>query len=82
MNTADAQPRTGSERPPLATRIAERWMRIYGAGLPLAVRADRASELRSDLWEQLNDPEQRRTRQVIGRIARGIPADLLWRAKC
>jgi hypothetical protein len=79
MNPADAQPRTGSEHQPRAARIVQGWAHIYTAGLPPAVREDRAAELRSDLWEQLHDPEQDKARQVIGRLAKGIPADLVWR---
>lgn len=79
MNSIDAQPSTDSERPSLGARMVERWAQMYTAGLPPEVRVDRAAELRSDLWEQLHDPEQESSRHVIGRLARGIPADLLWR---
>ncbi len=81
MNVEDAQPRTDAGRLPRAARTAERWMGVYTAGLPPVARDERARELRSDLWEQLHDPEQRKSRQLISRLARGIPADLLWRVE-
>lgn len=79
MNPTNAQPRTDSEPQPRAARIVQRWAHIYTSGLPGTVRDDRTAELRSDLWEQLHDPQQSTSRKVIGRLAKGIPADLLWR---
>ena len=62
-----------------ADRLVTRWAAIYTAGLPASIRDARTAELRSDLWEQRHDPEQHRTRHVVARFVKGVPADLLWR---
>jgi hypothetical protein len=60
-------------------RIVDRWARIYTAGLPDDVAVERRAELESDIWEQLHDPNNATTTGIISRLARGTPADLLWR---
>lgn len=65
--------------------IARAWTRLYTIGLAEAVRERRALELESDLWEHEADRfgEQAAPAlvgvEVLGRMVRGIPADLLWR---
>lgn len=68
-----------------AADIARAWTRLYTVGLSEAVRARRAEELESDLWEHEADRFGERVApalvgvEVLGRMVRGMPADLLWR---
>jgi hypothetical protein len=72
-------------KPPLSVRAAERWVACYTRGLPGEVRDARRAELRSDLFEHLQDATSegqgrlRRSLQVAGRVVRGMPDDLWWR---
>lgn len=65
--------------------IARAWTRLYTVGLPEVVRERRAQELESDLWEHEADRFGEQTApalvgvEVLGRMIRGMPADLLWR---
>ncbi len=68
-----------------ASDIARAWLRFYTFGLPAAVRGRRAQELESDLWEHEADRFAGGTGaaiiglEILGRMARGAPADILWR---
>ena len=72
-------------KPPLPVRAAEGWATLYTRGLPSEIRDARRAELRSDLWEHLQhassngDSQLRWSIQVLGRVARGMTADLWWR---
>jgi hypothetical protein len=56
------------------------WARTYTRGLPDEVAVRRRAELESDLWEQLHDTAQAHAgRAIVGRLLRGIPADVRWR---
>lgn len=74
-----------SREPPLLLRAAESWVALYTRGLPSEVREARRAELRSDLWEHLQDAAAhghsrlRWSAEVTGRVARGIVSDLWWR---
>ncbi len=65
--------------------LARTWTRLYTVGLLEPVRERRAQELESDLWEHESDRFGEQTApalvgvEVLGRMVRGIPADLLWR---
>jgi hypothetical protein len=73
-----------SREPPLLLRAAEAWVALYTRGLPSELREARRAELRSDLWEHLQDAAAhghsrlRWSAEVTGRVARGIVSDL-WR---
>jgi hypothetical protein len=59
----------------------------YTTGLAADDREVRRAEIASDLWEHQRDAEGEGTRHpviglsIISRVLRGIPADVLWRAK-
>jgi hypothetical protein len=65
--------------------VTRHWVRLYTAGLPPEIRDARRAELESDLWEQEheavapNGQPAKAAMQVLHRLARGMPADLLWR---
>lgn len=61
--------------------VAERWVRVYTAGLPVDARTARRDEIASDVYEQLCDAGTSRQarRQVVGRTVRGAVDDLVWR---
>ncbi|MBI5949543.1 MAG: DUF4386 family protein [Chloroflexi bacterium] len=69
----------------VASDIARAWLRLYTVGLPAGVRERRAQELESDLWEHESDRFAGGTAasmvgiEILGRMVRGMPADLLWR---
>lgn len=63
---------------PVAVRAARTWVRLYTRGLPVDVGARRVLEIESDLWEHLHDPGTA-DREILGRIVRGIHADVWWR---
>lgn len=69
----------------LASDIARAWLALYTIGLPATVRERRAAELESDLWEHEADRFANGRSpgvvaiEVLGRMVRGMPADLLWR---
>lgn len=68
-----------------ATGLTRTWVGLYTTGLGTDDREDRRAEIVSDLWEHQRDAEGEGTRHpliglsIIGRVLRGIPADLLWR---
>jgi hypothetical protein len=72
--------------PSLLLRAVEGWVAMYTRGLPTQVRDARRAELRSDLFEHLRQAagqghgRLRRSLQVLGRVVRGMPDDLAWRA--
>ncbi len=63
------------------------WVGVYTAGASAPVRAARLDEIVSDLWEHRRaDSERRRSEaatasDVLGRLARGVPADITWRLR-
>lgn len=65
--------------------LARLWLRVYTIGLPAASRARRQQQLESDLWEHEVDrlsegvPPSMVGTEVLGRMVRGMPADILWR---
>lgn len=69
----------------LVLALARAWARIYTRGLPAGLRDPRRAEIECDLWEQRHDNQARRRRpilaalDVLGRVVRGVPADLSWR---
>jgi hypothetical protein len=64
-----------------AERLVRSWARLYTRGLDPAVRASRAAELESDLWEQLSaEGDTLRTQlAIVSRLLRGAAADVSWR---
>ena len=64
-----------------AVMLVRSWSRAYTTGLHPEVRRRRRSEIESDIWESLHDPERTdaTAMQIFLRFARGMPADLLWR---
>jgi hypothetical protein len=69
----------------LANGLARAWVRTYTAGLPMASRRRRTEQLESDLWEHEADLDGAGVApglaglEILGRLVRGVPADLLWR---
>lgn len=65
--------------------FARRWLHAYTTGLPQELRERRQQELESDLYEHQADRQAedasagRVGLEVMGRVVRGMPADLLWR---
>jgi hypothetical protein len=78
-----AIPRPG--RAGLAQRLTMAWVRLYTAGMPPNARARRSAEVESDLWEHAADRQTEGADpaavglETMGRVIRGVPADLLWR---
>lgn len=65
--------------------FARWWLRLYTAGLPTDLRTRRKEELESDLYEHQADRRREYASsvrvgfEVLGRVVRGMPADLVWR---
>ena len=65
--------------------VSRAWTGVYTLGLSATLRQERRTELESDLWEQLTlaaAEEQAPVRtacEVLVRVVRGMPADVLWR---
>ncbi|MGE0228992.1 MAG: DUF4386 family protein [Dehalococcoidia bacterium] len=65
--------------------LARWWLRLYTAGLPPRLRERRELELESDLHEHQADrltgdaSETVVGLEIVGRVVRGVPADLAWR---
>jgi hypothetical protein len=65
--------------------VVRGWTAAYTLGLATHVRDARRSEIASDVWEHHNDAVVegrsvwRFVVSVLGRVARGAPADLMWR---
>ena len=66
----------------LACSVVRWWTRLYTAGLPALTREIRLDEIESDLWESAHDPTRAPMdpRRMLGRLLRGMPDDLRWRA--
>jgi hypothetical protein len=62
----------------LAVTLVRLWTRVCTLGMPPTAREWRRAEIESDLWEQHHD-RPASTWQLLGRLFRGIPADVLWR---
>ena len=68
-----------------AVRFAHAWLSVYTRGVIPEVGDERRAELESDLWEHINDaalagePRAQTALAVMGRVVRGVPADLTWR---
>src|SRR5215831_19195819 len=62
----------------LAVALVRLWTRVFTLGMPGTVREWRRREIESDLWEQAHD-RQLSAGQLIARLLRGLPADILWR---
>jgi hypothetical protein len=64
-----------------AAMLVRAWTRAYTAGTQAETRRRRRAEMESDIWESLHDPEKDRSTGIhmVVRLARGIPADTLWR---
>ena len=69
----------------IATAATRSWVGAYTAGMPSERRAARRTEIESDLWEHAQAAREdgegllSTAREVLGRLARGMPSDLLWR---
>jgi phage shock protein PspC (stress-responsive transcriptional regulator) len=69
----------------VAQRVALGWGRAYTRTAPEPDRSARRAELAADVHDQLADArargmsEHRLARTVIGRVVRGVAADLAWR---
>jgi hypothetical protein len=70
----------------LAARATLVWARLYTSGMPEELRRARLDELASDLWEHCDCASSAGNRraaiqlEVASRTARGLGADLAWRA--
>jgi hypothetical protein len=68
-----------------ATHLALSWTRWYTRDLAPAIAGDRRDEIASDVWEQAagqaDRPAAALAASIVGRVVRGIPADLAWRWK-
>jgi hypothetical protein len=62
----------------LAVALVRLWTRAFTLGMPPTAREWRRAEIESDLWEQ-HDDRTASPWQLLGRLFRGIPADVLWR---
>src|SRR5262245_14295191 len=66
-----------------ASRLARVWTSLYTLGMPAGLRDVRQSEIDSDLWEYVHDPDRARDLVAAGhvliRLIRGVPDDVLWR---
>ncbi len=62
-------------------RFTERWVHIYTIGLPEEIRKARQNEMKSDIWEHFQDLKRQNKSliEIIGRLLRGIQADVIWR---
>jgi hypothetical protein len=69
----------------LAASAARLWLRVYTLGVAAELRERREDQLHSDLWEHQADRLDAGVApsmvglEVLGRMVRGMPADLLWR---
>jgi len=62
----------------LAIALVRLWTRVFTLGMSGNAREWRRREIESDLWEQLHDRPPS-AGQLIGRLLRGVPADVIWR---
>jgi hypothetical protein len=69
----------------VAQRLALWWGRAYTRTAPEPDRSARRGELAADVHDELADararavPEHRAARSVVGRVMRGMAADMAWR---
>ncbi|MGH2609819.1 MAG: DUF4386 family protein [Tepidiformaceae bacterium] len=69
----------------MAASVARLWLRFYTLGMTADLRERREDQLGSDLWEHQVDrlgagvAPSMVGLEVLGRMVRGMPADLLWR---
>ncbi|MCD5345657.1 hypothetical protein PX701_00190 [Agromyces sp. H3Y2-19a] len=74
------EPRTGADR---VDAVVLGWCRWYTRDLAEPVATARRAELASDLYEEravaAETGERGVSRSIVGRLIRGIPADLSWR---
>ena len=69
----------------MAAGVTRFWVNVYTRGLSRDDRGCRRDEIESDLWEHQRDGGASDIApaavaiEVIGRVVRGIPADVLWR---
>ena len=66
----------------VAATIVRTWTRAYTGGMPSRWAEQRRSEIESDLWELLKDPDGARLSpaiQILARLVTGIGDDLSWR---
>ena len=72
-------------KPGRAAALVARWARFYTRDLPAPVADRRLEELGSDVHEHIEHERRQGTSdprialRVLSRMARGAPADLLWR---
>lgn len=76
-----AQPATPGDR---AAGIVRAWVGCYTIGLRADIAIARKEMIEADLWDELREAEQLGVarsvgRQRMGRLFRGMPADLTWR---
>ncbi len=65
-----------------AARLLRWWVRLYTSGLPSGERGERRDEIESNHHEHTHSFESRDGNavwQVLGRMVRGLPADVAWR---
>lgn len=66
-----------------ASRFALSWAGWYTRDLDPEVAGDRRDEIASDVWEQAagqaDRPAAALAASIVGRVLRGVPADLAWR---
>lgn len=67
-------------------RIVRTWLNLYTAGTAKEARDRRRGQVESDLWEEqahaaASTTEKGVSLAVLGRMARGMPADIFWRLK-
>ena len=65
----------------MVMKFTEAWVYFYTIGLPEKIRKARQDEINSDIWEHLQDlrRENKSLTEIIGRLLRGMPADIIWR---
>lgn len=71
--------------PERAAGLVARWVRLYTRRLPVRIAERRVTEIQSDLYDHLaferglGTADRQITLAILSRMARGIPADLIWR---
>ena len=67
--------------------LTRTWVSAYTAATPSGVRVSRRAEIDSDLWEHeqaalaAQQGSLSTAREVLGRLLRGVPDDLMWRLR-
>ena len=67
-----------------AVALARSWVRLYTYGTDPETAERRRAEFESDLWESLHEAGRPaeptlRSIEILDRLLRGVPADLVWR---